>query len=536
MHQHSNQQLIHQRQYRESARGLARLLCVMMASPLVWAILGATTAHAETRRIAILVGNNQGAENQPTLRFAETDASKMAHLLLELGNVDEQDVLLLQGQSPANLADALRSAGRRARKWHSEPDVRVLLLFYFSGHSDGRALDLGPQQVTYEQLRVWIGQVDADVRLLIIDSCKSGSLLQSKGGTKVRPFEIQMNDDLPNLGEALITSSAANESALESEEIRGSFFTHYFVSGLRGAADTSGDGRVSLAEAYRYAFVHTESATAATLGGIQHPSYDYRLSGQGELILTSLSGPAAMLTVPGVFDRVLISNLVRDEIAVELTPRTSSKVGLQPGRYSIGAWKNGRHFLASVRLSDRDQSVLRTEDFVEVHGDLTGRTKGRGADLIERELSWDTFVALGWTRGVAQDLGSGITAVRLGMRSAKSHGFTFSMDGAIGDTTVFTEYRAAASVGYGLGVTSGRFSGFFSGSIGGGIIGQRTAAGHSAATPTGLVSPAASGAWWATRRIAIGVEVDLSLAFYERDSQLVSSLWPMVFGGVVFAL
>src|SRR6185369_14805950 len=97
-----------------------------------------------------------------------------------------------------------------------------------------KALELGAQQVTFDQLKGWIGQVDADVRLLVIDSCKSGSLLQSKGGIRVNPFEIRMNDDLPNLGEALITSSAANESALESEEIRGSIFTHYFVSGLRG--------------------------------------------------------------------------------------------------------------------------------------------------------------------------------------------------------------------------------------------------------------------------------------------------------------
>jgi len=505
------------------------------ATLIVWGMFGETVARAETRRIAVVVGNNRGAENQPTLRYAETDASKMARLLVEIGNVDGEDILLLQGQSPADLADALRSAGKRAKTWHNQPDVRVLLLFYFSGHSDGKALELGAQQVTFEQLKGWIGQVDADVRLLVIDSCKSGSLLQSKGGIRVSPFEIRMNDDLPNLGEALITSSAANESALESEEIRGSIFTHYFVSGLRGAADTSGDGRVSLAEAYKYAFVHTASATAATLAGIQHPSYDYRLSGQGELILTNLSGTSATLTLPAGFDRVLISNLLRDEIAVELTPHASSKVALQPGRYGVRAWKSGRQFVASVRLADQSQNALRTEDFVEVHNELTARAKGTGAESVDREASWNTFVALGWTKGVALDLGGGITAIRVSMRSAKARGFTLNMDGAIGETAAFTEYRAAASVGYGLGMASGRFSGFFSGSIGAGIIGQRTSTGHAAATPSGLVSPAASGAWWVTRRVALGVEADLSIAIYERDSQLVSSLWPVIFGGVVFA-
>ncbi len=344
-----------------------------------------------------------------------------------------------------------------------------------------------------------------------------------------------MTDELPNLGEALITSSAANESALESEEIRGSFFTHYFVSGLRGAADTSGDGQVSLGEAYKYAFVQTESATAATLGGTQHPSYDYRLSGQGELILTRLWGTSATLTLPGGFDRVLISNLQRDEIAVELTQRASSKVALRPGRYSVRAWKDGRQFVAGVHLADRAQSALRAEDFVDVQNRLAVTAKGRAVDITDRQARWNTFAALGWTTGVGEHLGA-VTAARVGSRSAKARGFTLNVDGAIGKTAAFTEYRAAALVGYGLGMTSGRFSAFVSGSIGGGIIGQRTSVGAGGTTPIGLISPAASAEWWMTRNLAVGVEGDLSLAIYKRDSRLVSSVWPAVFGEMVFAL
>jgi hypothetical protein len=514
--------------------GSGRARWVVLLTPIVWAIFGGTAGQAETRRIAVVVGNNRGTESQPTLRFAEADASKMARLLVELGNVHEEDVLLLQGQTPADLADAIRLAGKRAMSWHGEPDIRVLLFFYFSGHSDGKALDLGSKQVTFDQLKAWIENVDADVRLMVIDSCKSGSLLQSKGGTRVNPFEIRMNDDLPNLGEALITSSAANESALESEEIRGSFFTHYLVSGLRGAADTSGDGQVSLGEAYKYAFVHTEIATAATLGGIQHPSYDYRLSGQGELILTNLAATSATLTLPEGFDRVLISNLRRDEIAAELTSQAAVKVALRPGRYSVRAWKNGRQLVAGVRLADRAQSALRAEDFVDVEKSLAATAKGQ-ADITDRQARWNTFAALGWTRGVAQDLDNGVVAARVGLRTAKAGGFVLNLDGAIGETSAFTEYRSAALVGYGLGMTSGRFSGFLSGSMGGGVIGQRTSAGHTAATPAGMLSPAASGAWWITPRLALGVEADLSLAIYKRDSSLVSSVWPLIYGGLVFA-
>ena len=50
-------------------------------------------------------------------------------------------------------------------------------------------------------------------------------------------------------GLALLTSSAANEDAQESDALKGSFFTHHFVSALLGAADADGDGKVTLEEA-----------------------------------------------------------------------------------------------------------------------------------------------------------------------------------------------------------------------------------------------------------------------------------------------
>ena len=43
---------------------------------------------------------------------------------------------------------------------------------------------------------------------------------------------------------AFLTSSAETESAQESDRIRASYFTHYLISGFRGAADLSGDGSI----------------------------------------------------------------------------------------------------------------------------------------------------------------------------------------------------------------------------------------------------------------------------------------------------
>jgi hypothetical protein len=51
----------------------------------------------------------------------------------------------------------------------------------------------------------------------------------------------------------LIASSSGVEKARESERVYGSFFTHHLVAALRGAADRSGDGVVTLTDPFAYA-------------------------------------------------------------------------------------------------------------------------------------------------------------------------------------------------------------------------------------------------------------------------------------------
>ena len=89
----------------------------------------------------------------------------------------------------------------------------------------------------------------------------------------------------------------AEEAAQESDKIGASFFTHYLISGLRGAADTAGNGLVTLNEAYSYAFQETLASTEKTQYGPQHPAYDINLSGSGDLVLTDLRSSGARLTV-----------------------------------------------------------------------------------------------------------------------------------------------------------------------------------------------------------------------------------------------
>ena len=86
----------------------------------------------------------------------------------------------------------------------------------------------------------------------------------------------------------LLTSSAADEDSQEADRIGGSYFSHHLASGLLGDADRSGDGRVSLAEAYAYAYARTVADTAESAAGAQHPTFSYELAGNGDVVLTDV--------------------------------------------------------------------------------------------------------------------------------------------------------------------------------------------------------------------------------------------------------
>lgn len=68
-------------------------------------------------------------------------------------------------------------------------------------------------------------------------------LAMTKGGTRKPAF--LMDASSKTRGHAIITSSSSDEAAQESATIGGSIFTHYFLSGLRSAADINTDGKVT---------------------------------------------------------------------------------------------------------------------------------------------------------------------------------------------------------------------------------------------------------------------------------------------------
>jgi hypothetical protein len=259
----------------------------------------ANQSSGELRRYAIFVGSNDGGRERVRLRYAESDARAMAEVMQELGGIQHNDSLVLLAPTTYDLETAFLMMDRRIRQAH-EDARRVEFLFYYSGHSDERGLLLGQERVAYADLKSSIVAMEADVNIAILDSCFSGAFTRLKGGTRQLPFMI--DESIQMKGHAFLTSSSADEAAQESDHIQGSYFTHYMIAALRGAADSTRDEQVSLNEAYHYAFSETLARTETSHAGAQHPSYNIQLTGTGDLTMTDLRG-GLLQHRPGRTDR-----------------------------------------------------------------------------------------------------------------------------------------------------------------------------------------------------------------------------------------
>jgi hypothetical protein len=257
---------------------------VREAIALAAALLVPAAAAAQVDRFAVVIGNDAGQPADAALRYAETDAARMASVLQEVGGVRPENLTLLRGDDAATVRRTLIAVNDRIRAASGE----TVLIVYYSGHADAESLHLGATQLDLGEVEQLVRGSAARFRLLILDACRSGALTRVKGGTPIPPFDIRLGERVAGEGAVFLTSSSASEDSQESDDIKGSFFTHALVSGLLGAADENGDGRVTLDEAYRYAYEATLRASSRTLAGMQHPTFRYEVRGQGGVVLATV--------------------------------------------------------------------------------------------------------------------------------------------------------------------------------------------------------------------------------------------------------
>jgi hypothetical protein len=345
------------------------------------------------RRFAFIVGSNQGGGVRIPLQYATSDAKSFSQVMLEMGGLSWDDSVILLNPSYIEFSQGMRKVRTMVSQAQARNE-RLEFIFYYSGHSDEEGLLLGQNRYSYKKLRSDITDMPADVHIAIVDSCSSGALTRSKGGVRKPAFLI----DAANIteGHAFLTSSSADEAAQESDRIQASFFTHYLVSGLRGAADSTSDGRVTLNEAYHYAFNETLASTEKTRYGAQHATYDISLTGTGDIVLTDIRKTSASLTVSKQISGRLF---IRDDygsLVAELNKPYGNQIdlGLKEGPYEITLKSSDSVYQADVSVKSGQKTVLHPYDLKPAVLEATAARGSNGDDDLENlfDEEWEEDV------------------------------------------------------------------------------------------------------------------------------------------------
>ncbi len=351
--------------------------------------------HAQEKRFAVIIGNNSGLKNSVTLKYAKKDAKKMYHLLIEIGGFKPENTLLLLDKNVYEVLKSLKKIEKKALEYKTKTGQTSMLLIYYSGHAEKNALELSGTSLKFSTLHGFLKNSKIDVRLAFIDSCHSGDLIASKGMSRGKKYEINVDNAIKSKGYAIITSSSGNELSRESKELRGAFFTHYLVSALRGSGDISHDGTVTLQEAYKYVYARTLSDTVKNLGISQHPMYHFELKGQGDIVLTKPNIRDAKIEVSPVENgRLLLLDSMGETILAEADLKQNQPVWLTvvPGEYTIYiVKKNGIVRVAEFKAKQGVNNV--TPDFFSTV--KLQQSVARGGIFKKPEKKWIHKMGMG---------------------------------------------------------------------------------------------------------------------------------------------
>lgn len=395
---------------------------------------------------ALLVGSNEAGPGQTPLNYAQDDALRMAEVLITLGHYPAENVERLLGPTSENIRAALNRAAEELQK-RNDAGEQSVFFFYYSGHARADALNFGREKFALDELRERLVAMPATLSIIVLDACQSGAFSQSKGAEPTADFSYNSVQGLNTEGVAILASSSANELSQESENLRSSFFTNHLLVALRGAADTDDDGRVTLAEAYKYAYNHTLASTSVTAVGEQHVTFETELQGRGEVPLTYPAEANAHLRIPEAFQgRVLLQHAPSFNVIAELikTAGAPLQLALLPGSYRAIVRTNERALLCGIYLEEGSDRELSTDGCKRI-----SVAESRAKGMIVRRRADAASVSEKKRRGreglfIELELGVG-GSVRNDRYEQQLKTFDFEYEGIIPDI-----WRFAVNTGYRL--------------------------------------------------------------------------------------
>ncbi|MGB3636959.1 MAG: caspase family protein [Rivularia sp. (in: cyanobacteria)] len=214
-------------------------------------------------KVALLIGISEYEAGLNPLPAAVQDVEAMRQVLgnPEMGGFADNDITVLKNRQPQDIRNAIYNLFANRHK-------DDLLLFYFSGHGikddrgklylstrdtkkdNGRLVT--PSAVPASYLHENINYSRSQRQVIILDCCFSGAI--ASGMTLKDDGSVNVQEQLGGKGRAILTSSTSTQYSFEQQGSELSVYTSYLVEGIKtGAADTDGDGCISIDELHEYA-------------------------------------------------------------------------------------------------------------------------------------------------------------------------------------------------------------------------------------------------------------------------------------------
>jgi len=413
---------------------------LLLSLPALWVAVASPAPAAaqpdDVTSYAIVVGSNDGGPGQDTLRYAEDDARRVATVLRELGGYARDHVRMVLAPTPDTLRDAIDDVAADLER-DQAAGRRSLVFFYYSGHARASGLSLGDDEVALTDLRASLTALPSTVTIVVLDACQSGAITRVKGAEATADFSYNSRAGLDAAGFAVMASSSESELSQESDFLRGSYFTHHLLVGLRGGGDRDQDGRVSLDEAYQYAYDQTLIATAATSVGRQHVSLEVDLQGEGDLALTYPEAADATLRLDAeLAGDVLVERMPAEAVLAEVHKIAGEgfDVAVPAGKYRVLIRTAAAIHSCAVTVKSGGTTTVDASACEEL-ALVEGTSKGGGAAAILHP----------WQVELSASLGGGVSDAY----TATLDDFGYRQDGVRGALAIAVHRRIAPHLAVG---------------------------------------------------------------------------------------
>jgi hypothetical protein len=237
--------------------------------------------------IAVVIGNKSYAEGIPQVAYADRDARIMKEYVLHTMGFEEGNVIYAEDATLSKLNEIFGTEQAPKGRLFNMVKRNVSRVFvYYGGHGapdleSGDAffvpVDGNPEYIRASGYRLQtfydnLAKLPAKKITVVLDACFSGNSDKGMLFKGISPAIVKVKKEYRGpKGAVLMTSASTDQVSAWYPEKRHSLFTYFFLKGLQGAADQSGDGKITVGELSEYLREHVPYMARRLKGVEQQP-------------------------------------------------------------------------------------------------------------------------------------------------------------------------------------------------------------------------------------------------------------------------